>query len=158
MFRVELRTFWPPIATWRLVRDNGDIVAGHVSTIHYCHTVFKISIAKFRIVSFDGTRVLPVVQRRSCRLLWRLVVCGWGLSAKLRVGGRVKEPARVLHAQCRPARYHRLHVAKLYSMNLMGWCDQAVAPASARGMSSDSVVSAVGEMFIDSQKHYIDNI
>ena len=31
MFRVELRTFWPPIETWRLVRDNGDIVAGHVS-------------------------------------------------------------------------------------------------------------------------------
>ena len=23
--------FWPPIATWRLVRDNGDIVAGQVS-------------------------------------------------------------------------------------------------------------------------------
>ena len=31
MFRTELRTFWPPIETWRLVRDNGDIVAGHVS-------------------------------------------------------------------------------------------------------------------------------
>ena len=31
MFRVELRTFCPPIETWRLVRDNGDIVAGHVS-------------------------------------------------------------------------------------------------------------------------------
>jgi len=23
--------FWPPIETWRLVRDNGDMVAGHVS-------------------------------------------------------------------------------------------------------------------------------
>ena len=31
MLRVELRTFWPPIETWRLVRDNGDIVAGQVS-------------------------------------------------------------------------------------------------------------------------------
>ena len=31
MFRVELRTFWPPIPTWRLVRDNGDSVAGQVS-------------------------------------------------------------------------------------------------------------------------------
>ena len=31
MLRVELGMFWPPIETWRLVRDNGDIVAGHVS-------------------------------------------------------------------------------------------------------------------------------
>ena len=31
MFRVELRTFWPPIETCKFVRDNGDIVAGHVS-------------------------------------------------------------------------------------------------------------------------------
>ena len=31
MFRVELRTFWHPIETWRLVRDNGDMVAGQVS-------------------------------------------------------------------------------------------------------------------------------
>ncbi len=31
MLRVELRTFWPPILTWRLLRDNGDIVEGHVS-------------------------------------------------------------------------------------------------------------------------------
>ena len=26
-----MRTFWPPIETWRLVRDNGDEVEGHVS-------------------------------------------------------------------------------------------------------------------------------
>ena len=31
MFRTELRTFWPPILTWRLVRDSGESVIGHVS-------------------------------------------------------------------------------------------------------------------------------
>ena len=31
MFIVELRTFWPPTETWRLVRDNGARVDGQVS-------------------------------------------------------------------------------------------------------------------------------
>ena len=35
MLRVELRTFWPPIETWRLVRDNGDIVEGQVSNVDF---------------------------------------------------------------------------------------------------------------------------
>ena len=30
-FRVELSTFWPPTATWRLIRDNGARVDGQVS-------------------------------------------------------------------------------------------------------------------------------
>ena len=31
MFRVEFRTFWPPIAICKLLRDKGLIVEGHVS-------------------------------------------------------------------------------------------------------------------------------
>ena len=31
MFRVELRTFWPPIETCKFVNDSGDSVAGQVS-------------------------------------------------------------------------------------------------------------------------------
>ena len=31
MFRVELRTFWPPIATCKFVNASGDSVDGHVS-------------------------------------------------------------------------------------------------------------------------------
>ncbi len=31
MFRVELRTFWPPIATCKFVRDKGLEVVGQVS-------------------------------------------------------------------------------------------------------------------------------
>jgi hypothetical protein len=31
MFRVELRTFWPPIATCKFINDSAESVEGHVS-------------------------------------------------------------------------------------------------------------------------------
>ena len=86
MFRTELRTFWPPIETWRLVRDIGDIVAGQVSNGDF----------HWKSIDFWGSTVTWEQYKRQFVKLWAILERDKLIPAKLVVGGRaIYRPATI---------------------------------------------------------------